>query len=59
MTYVAIPSKEKDIEIGLSVSRNSQKHILFMSPVAVVKTCRERDTQRDRVSRRETVGRTD
>ena len=59
MMYVAISSSEKDIEIGLSVLRNPQKHHYIMSPVAIIKTSSERDTQRDRVSRSVTVGRTD
>ena len=57
MAYVAISSSEKDIEIGLSVLRNPQKHHYIMSPVAIVKTSSERDTQRDRVSRSVTDGR--
>ena len=59
MTYVAISSSEKHIEIGLSVLGNPKKYHWVMSPVAVVKTSSERDTQRDRVSRSVTVGRTD
>ena len=58
MMYVAISSSETDIEIGLSVLRNLQKHHYIMSHVAIVKTSSERDTQRDRVSRSVTVGRT-
>ena len=57
MMYVAISSSEKDIEIGLSVLRNPQKHHYIMSHVAIVQTSSERDTQRDRVSRSVTVGR--
>ena len=57
--YVAISSSEKDIEIGLSVLRNPQKHHYIMLHVAIVQTSSERDTQRDRVSRSVTVGRTD
>ena len=59
MTYVATSSSENDIEIGLSVLRNPQKHHYIMSHVAIVQTSSERDTQRDRVSRSVTVGRMD
>ena len=56
MAYVAISSSEKDIEIGLSVLRNPQKHHYIVSPVAIVQTSSERDTQCDGVSRSVTDG---
>ena len=57
MASITISSSETDIEIGLNMLRNPQKYHWFMSPEAVGNTSSERDTQRNRLSRSMTVGR--
>ena len=59
MGHVAISSVEMDVEIGLSVLRNPQKHYYLVSQVVTTEISRERDRVSRSVTDGRTVGRTD